>query len=71
MAKQMVRYPWDRWLQKKQVTLHKGRDFRCMPHSMGVQVRTAAARRGKHVSVFIQGTTLVVKVEGANHHAKR
>ena len=56
MAKQK-RHPWDRWFKKDQFTLAQGRDFDCMVHSMGVQVRSAAAARDLEVRVLIFNPT--------------
>lgn len=46
-------YPWDKWFKKKRFKLKKGKDFNCAPHSMSVQVRNAAKKRGKKVSIYI------------------
>ncbi len=54
--------PWDKWLKRKRFRLVRGRHYNCMPHSMGVQVRTAAANRGLRVSVLINEDTLLVEV---------
>lgn len=52
--KKPVRYPWDKWLAyKREYRLKKGKDFDCMVHSMSVQVRNAAYRRGMSVQVVI------------------
>ena len=60
----MIRYPWDRWLGKKRIVLRRGRDYRCQPHSMGVQVRNAAAARGVHVSVkILEGEITVRRID--------
>jgi hypothetical protein len=56
-----LRYPWDTWLSKKRIRLKRGRHYQCMTHSMGVQVRNAAIRRGIHVSVFIEEDGLVIE----------
>lgn len=59
----VVRYPWDKWLAKSRLRLVRGRHFQCMPHSMSVQVRNAAANRRLRVSVQIQEDILIVTVE--------
>ena len=58
-----VRYDWNRWFKRKSFTLRKGKHYQCMPHSMAVQVRNAAARRGLVVRVFIdeEGTLTVIR----------
>ncbi len=58
MSKKQKRHPWDRWFKKDQFTLVQGRDFNCMVHSMGVQVRGAAAARGLYVRVLISNPTV-------------
>jgi len=60
--KKLRRYPWDKWLGYKQLTLVKGRHFDCRPYSMGVQVRTAAAKRGIKVSIKIHGSVLTITI---------
>jgi len=59
----IVRYPWDRWFKRRRFRLQYGRDYRCLPHSMGVQVRSAAYKRGVHVKVEINalGTITVTR----------
>lgn len=57
-----IRYPWDKWLSKRSLRLVRGRHYNCMPHSMGVQVRNAAAMRGIHVSVKIAEDILIITV---------
>ena len=56
-------HPWDRWLKRRRLQLQYGRDYHCLPHSMGVQVRNAAYKRGIHVSVEINalGTITVTR----------
>lgn len=44
-----IRYPWDKWFEKSQFTLQKGRDYSCQNHSMAVMIRTAANSRGLSV----------------------
>lgn len=59
--KKPVRYPWDEWLAyKRPYRLKRGKDFRCMTHSMSVQIRNAAIARGMRVSVEIKGQYLWV-----------
>ena len=58
----VVRYPWDRWLSKSRLRLVRGKHFDCMPHSMGVQIRAAAAQHGAHVSIRIQEDVLLVTI---------
>lgn len=55
-----VRYPWDKWLEsKKRVWLKQGRDYDCQSHSMAQQIRNAAGKRNKTVSVCIDGDTII------------
>ena len=58
-----VKYPWNKWFQRKRFRLIRGRDYHCMPHSMSVQIRNAAIQRGVRVRVQIMmdGTILVEK----------
>jgi hypothetical protein len=53
-------HPWDRWFIKPRITLKRGRDFDCQPHSMGVQIRQAAKKRGLHFSVRIDEGNITV-----------
>ena len=60
-------YPWDLWFERasrKSISLRRGMDYLCQPHSMSVMTRGAAARRGLLVSVGIQGDTLTISVRG-------
>lgn len=58
-------YPWKKWFSVKQKTLTKGKDFTCQPHSMAQQVRNAARKYGKTVSVFIEDETVTIEVKRA------
>lgn len=61
-------YPWDRWvrlLRRKKLTLRRGRDYHCQPHSMSVMVRNAAVARGIRVQVLINEDVLTVIKRGA------
>jgi hypothetical protein len=61
----IVRYPWDKWLGKKQAyTLQRGRDFNCKVHGMAAQLRNAASKRGMSVSIAIEGDSLTVQNKG-------
>jgi hypothetical protein len=63
-----LRYPWDQWFQKatkKPVKLVRGEHFPCQVHSMAVQVRTAASRRGLSVCVTIADDRVTLKVTDA------
>jgi len=65
MAEYPLRYPWDEWFKKAAVApihLTKGTDFPCQVHSMGIQVRTAAAARGLAVKVLTNDDTITVEV---------
>lgn len=58
-------YPWKKWFSAKQKILTKGKDFACQPHSMAQQVRNAARKYGKTVSVFIEDETVTIEVKRA------
>ena len=63
-------YPWDRWFSRKKIVLTEGKDFKCMAHSMIVQIRGAAASRSKSVSIKAgrnekQQSTLTVTINDA------
>ncbi len=58
------RYPWDRWLIDRVVTLRRGRDYDCEPASMGIVVRLAARRHGRLVRVQVAGDTVVIEPLG-------
>ena len=60
-----VRYPWEQWLSRKRVRLQRGRDYHCMTHSMAVQIRTAAYRLRKKVSVLIDDDGITVLMQKA------
>lgn len=58
------KYPWEEWLSRRHTfRLKKGVDFDSAIHSMSVQIRQAAAERGKRVSVFIVDDTLMITVK--------
>ena len=64
MTAKLPRYPWDEWLaHKRTFRLRKGKDFQCASYVMGVQVRTAAAKRDLKVSIIIEGDTLIITVK--------
>ena len=49
-------YPWEKWFEratKRRVSLNRGREFECLPHSMAQQLRNAAYRHRYKVSVDI------------------
>ncbi len=60
----VIRYPWERWFSKKKTTLVHGKDFKCLPHSMAVQIRQAAIRYGYDVSVYLEVKTIQLVVHG-------
>lgn len=60
--KKMLRHPWDKWFRKSRFVLHRGTDYSCQPHSMGVQVRSAAQKRELVVCVSIDEGTIAVEV---------
>ena len=57
------KYNWDKWFSKNRFVLKRGTHFECMPHSMSVQVRRVAERRGLRVSVFIDESDIHVEVQ--------
>ena len=60
--RKLLRYPWDKWFKRNKTVLVRGEDYECQPHSMGVQVRDAAAKRGLRVSVEIDEGTITATV---------
>ena len=54
-------HPFDKWFRCKQCKLVKSKHYTCMPHSMSVQLRNAAKKRGLKISVHIQGEILIMK----------
>jgi len=65
MTEYPLRYPWDDWFaraSKRPIKLRRGEHFPCMIHSMGVQIRTAAAERGLRVKVLTADNILTVEV---------
>ncbi len=55
-------HPWDRWFKRKSFRLLRGRDYKCQPHSMMVQIRTQALRRGLKVMVGVDEKLITVEV---------
>lgn len=63
-TKTQLKYPWDQWFKKKRFQLTEGDDFKCMPHSMLIQIRNAATSRGMSVSIKVKsGRKNVITVE--------
>ncbi len=67
----LQRYDWDGWLLKKrgeQTVIVKGRDFKCQTYAMTIQIRTAAAKRDRTVSLHTEeangGSVIVVTITG-------
>ena len=59
------RYPWELWFhaaRRRPMVLIRGVHYLCQPHSMNVQVRTAALRRGLKATVHIDEGRLTVEV---------
>lgn len=58
------RYPWASWFEQAEFRLVQGRDYRYRTDSMAQQVRNAAGRLGKRVSISISdaGDSLTVRV---------
>lgn len=52
-------YPWDRWFARRKTVLQRS-DYRCEPHSMGVQIRAAAMKRKLRVRVLIEGGMITI-----------
>lgn len=48
------RYPWDKWMKRKKLTLVKGIDYQCQTHGMIQQLRTKATKLGLFVSVSVK-----------------
>lgn len=59
------RYPWRRWFRLPEFVLRRYTDFNGMAHTMGQQVRNAAAKYGVRVGIRVSpdGSTVVVKVK--------
>lgn len=77
-------YPWNKWFSKtrftvcrKKTTIIQGEtrvergDYDCMPHSMAQQIRTAASRYGKRVSIKFDEDRLTVTVEEARAKGRK
>ena len=58
----IVHYPWEKWFAKNRFILFRGKQYNCQPHSMGVQIRNAAAKRNLSVSVYIDGDKITCDV---------
>ena len=65
------RYPWDKWFARRRTVLRFGEDFRCQFHSMGIQIRAAAIKRGLHVSVFTDPGQITILVNGLREPVKK
>lgn len=46
-----IKYPWDEWLDGREVVLRPGKDFTCSIRSMIVWTYSVAAKRKKRVSI--------------------
>ena len=60
MKPSVIRYPWKKWFKRGKFTLHRGVDYFCQPHSMGVQIRSAASARCLLIRVTINEGTITV-----------
>lgn len=60
--RKLTRYPWDNWFKKAKLVLVRHKDYECQPHSMSVQVRDAAAKRGFQASVEIDEGTITATI---------
>lgn len=54
------RHPWDKWFRTRRFTLIHGRDYKCQPHGMAVQVRQQAGMRGLSASISVVGKRMTV-----------
>jgi len=70
-GKKLQRHPWDEWLLKKkgqQTVVVKGRDFNCQTYAMTIQIRAAARRRNRRVSLHtsesLGGSVIVITIKG-------
>jgi len=60
--RKLPRYPWDKWFAKNSFRVTRGKHYHCQPHSMAVQVRTAAGKRSLSVSVSISEDTITTRI---------
>ena len=60
MARGKKTYPWVKWLARKKLTLVRGKDYQCQPHSMGQQFRNEALKAQLVFSIHIDGGTLTI-----------
>jgi hypothetical protein len=68
----LPRYPWDEWLARRKknarTVLVKGRDYKCQTQSMTVQIRGAAIKRGRYVSLHVEEgrriATITITING-------
>jgi len=58
------RYPWEKWLKRRKITLKQGTDFSCQPHSLSVMIRTRAKQFDVEVSVSIDGKFVTIERRG-------
>lgn len=61
--KKLPRYPWDKWFKKNKLVLLRGKHYECQPHSMGVQVRDAATKRGLQISVEVDEGIITATID--------
>ena len=61
----VVRYPWDRWLRStgRETRLRRNKHYDCMSHVMAGQIRNAASKRGKKVSLTVTEDTILLRVK--------
>ncbi len=60
--RKLPRYPWDKWFKKNTLVLRRGEHYHCQPHSMGVQVRSAADKRDLEVHIEIDEGTITTNI---------
>jgi len=59
-----TRYPWAKWMKRKNLILTRGVDFHCLPHGMVQQLRNAAPAYGKLLSINHVGDGILqIKIE--------
>ena len=54
-------HPWAKWFKSRWVTLQRGKDFNCEPHSLAMQARRKAGQLEIKVTTEVRGNTVRIK----------
>ena len=65
------KYDWDGWFKRKIFKIVQGKQYVCSQSNMVQQVRNAAAKRRRKVSVYDHGDRIEVRVLGRSTKPRR